>query len=168
MEAFVKTHFIHLYPIFQSIPVKIIKLDLFRFLVLYTIGGIYLDLDIFVYKNFYDNLDHNVAIQQTVVGLEHDEIIQNALICASPKDPFILECINESIGRIKHLLSNLEVLNASDPNVIKSMAGPYLMSDVYQKYEPKSSVQVLPNTLYNPSTLHFSSEHYCKHLMTGT
>jgi mannosyltransferase OCH1-like enzyme len=166
MDEFVQLHLPALYNVFIQIPVSIVKLDIFRLILIYIEGGIYLDLDIFVYKNFYDTLSHTVSIQETIESIKPLETIQNALICGAPNNSYIKKCIEVAIKRAE-IIMNHTPHKELHPDLVKYIAGPNLMGDVYNNFDDKTQIQWLPNHLYNPELHDFNGEAYCKHLMTG-
>lgn len=68
-DEFMKTHFADLYEVYNNLPLKVMKADLWRYCIIYKYGGIYSDAD-------------------TVLFSEADDFIQDAyLVCAPEKSP---------------------------------------------------------------------------------
>src|SRR5690349_8393884 len=44
-DIFVKTHFPEFYPVFKGFSREIMRADVIRYLIMYKLGGVYLDLD---------------------------------------------------------------------------------------------------------------------------
>jgi hypothetical protein len=173
MLPFVQEHFPEIYTSFESAKASIVQLDIFRLLLIYKYGGIYIDLDIFIYKNFYEELHKPVAILESVESTKSTEFIQNAMFCAEPENPFIKKCIVQAIRRLQHTTMDKLYIDNGDgttrinPDEVKYIGGPNLMGDVYKRYYDQGSVQVLSNVYYNPELFEFNDLQYAKHLMTG-
>lgn len=82
----------HLLSLYDSLPVKVMKIDLAKLCILYKHGGIYADMDIYCYKNFYSLLKNDLYILESWV--EWGESIQNSLMIANKGNPTIKKCID--------------------------------------------------------------------------
>ncbi len=134
LDNFIKTNFDWFYPLYNKYDVKIKKIDIARYFILYKYGGIYADMDYLCEKNFYDMVPQDkISISES--PYKENEHIQNALMMSPPSDNFWLKVINKAIERIDH------------PSVLYS-TGPKLLSDVY--FENLDMVNVLPEKIYNP------------------
>lgn len=69
------------------------KSDLMRLEALYNWGGVYIDTDVFCIKPF----DDLVKAGSIIVGYENDITLGAAVIAATPKNPKILEMLNDMI-----------------------------------------------------------------------
>ena len=86
--------------------------DLFRILIIYIHGGIYIDTDVLVLKSF-DNL-------RNTLGWEKDaKNLNGAVMIFDRRNEFVKECI-------------LEFINGYDPNVWGAN-GPFLLTKVFKK-----------------------------------
>ena len=134
LDKFIESDFPWFLNIFKSYDVNIKRIDMARPFFLYKYGGIYLDMDYVVYKNFYNNLpDDKVSTPESPYKF-NKEHIQNAFLCSPPKHNFWLLIIDECY---KH--KDDHVFNAT---------GPQLYTQMYYKYP--ELVNVLPIDLYNP------------------
>jgi len=59
IEKFLKENYPPYYETYKKLPIKIQKIDFFRYIAVYHYGGFYLDLDIKVSKNFDDMLNYS-------------------------------------------------------------------------------------------------------------
>ena len=73
--------------LYQSFNCHIIKIDFARHAMLHLHGGIYADMDLFCYKNFYDELDCDTVMLE---ALAEDEILQNSMMISSQGNGFML------------------------------------------------------------------------------
>lgn len=153
LHKFIESDFPWFLNMFNSYDVNIKRIDMARPFFLYKYGGIYIDMDYVVYKNFYNNLpEDKVSIPES--PYKNNEYIQNALLCSPPKHNFWLLIIDECY---KH--KDEHVFNAS---------GPQLYTQTYYKYP--ELIYILPVNEYNPSIddkeAFNRTDIYAKHLLS--
>lgn len=158
IENLIKTDFPFFYDIFMSYPHKIQRIDMARYFILIKYGGIYVDMDFYCYKNFYDFLDKS-KINIPYSPWNNVEILQNSLMASPQNNLFLLHVIDEAIRR-KSISS------------ISISSGPKLISDVYERNT--NLLNALKKELYNPicsiyvdSEIYNENTCYCKHYGTG-
>jgi mannosyltransferase OCH1-like enzyme len=95
------------------------------------VGGIYLDMDYVVYKNFYDNLPAD-KVSTPESPYKENEHIQNAFLCSPPKHNFWLLIIDECYSH-----KDEHVFNAT---------GPQLYTKTYFKYPSVSDADAFNRT----------------------
>jgi mannosyltransferase OCH1-like enzyme len=153
LDNFIKNHFDWFYPIYSKYNLKIKKIDIARYFILYVYGGIYADMDYLCEKNFYDMLPQDkISISES--PYKENEYIQNALMISPPSNQFWFKVINKAIDRVDH------------PNVLYS-TGPQLLSDVYFEYP--DDIHILSEKKFNPrpnTNDFYSPEVLTKHLGT--
>lgn len=167
LENLIKNDFPFFLKIYKKYSRKIQRIDMARYFILYKYGGIYIDMDFYCYKNFYDKLNKeklNITCSP-FIDIYKCEFLQNSLM-ASHKNNFIfLNIIDEAIRR--HSQSAL-----LDDDISK-ITGPELISDIY--YKLQSFFNPLNRKLYNPilckdydnEELYNKNTCYCKHFGTG-
>jgi len=158
INKFVKKEYTFLYKVFNECPIHIIKLDMVRYMILYKYGGIYADMDIFCYKNFYDKLNKKTILVQAQTS---DEIVQNSLMISSKKNIFFKNILNKSFNKLKKLKNKISF----EDNIIKNTAGPYLLSS-FIKNKTKD-IQILSNKEYNINPKDYHEKAITKHMLTG-
>lgn len=171
IDKLVEEKYPEYYEDYKSFPFHILQVDFVRNCILDQYGGIYADMDMYCYENFYDDLDSDVVLLE---ALAEDEIIQNALMCSTPKSHFFRLCMEKSIEKFKSL--NIQDINSKNTdqshslkysNYIKEITGPFLISEVYKNYEDKDKIQILPQKEYNPHIPEYHSTIKTKHMLTG-
>ena len=96
--------------------------NIYRLLVLYNEGGVYIDSDIIITKPF-DDLDN-------VVGWQNRETLNNAvLVFKNPRNAFVLDCLSE--------------LNRTYSTKEWGFNGPKAVTRVWRKWEQKSNASAL-------------------------
>ena len=172
IDKLVEEKYPEYYEDYKSFPMHILQVDFVRNCILDQFGGIYLDMDVYCYKNFYKQLKSDVVL---VEALAHDEIAQNSIMCSTKDSEFFKLCMKKSIEKFKTSTSIEErLLNNTDKSenivysqYIKELTGPYLLSEVYNEYEFKDTIQFLPQKEYNPHINEYHSRLKTKHMLTG-
>jgi mannosyltransferase OCH1-like enzyme len=137
-------------PIFESYDVNIKRIDMVRPFILYKYGGVYADMDIEVYKNFFNQL-HEEKVSIAESPYKGNEEISNCLM-ASPINHYFWLLIIDRCYRYRDKYTLLST-------------GPQLISQVY--FENKELVHVLPDTLFNPAPwFPENPDIYAKHFNT--
>lgn len=189
MDELVAQEFPQYYEIYKGFRWTILKLDWIRFVILYKYGGIYGDMDYYVYKNFYKDIStswmfgqageretKSCWILEAWFNLSRNparktyESVQNSLMVSAPGQIFWVRCIEDSLDDYLcdryPLLQNDPDLTSFDGNVyIKDIAGPRFLSRAYANYP--NYVNLINRDFFNP---HYGFYHNLlrgKHMMTG-
>lgn len=125
--------------LYDTFPYNIMRVDFSRFCILHSYGGIYADLDIYCYKNFYDLLKEDIYIVES--WEDWGEIVQNSLMISTKNNKFWMKCIEFSQSNFLKLNKNILGLN----DYILETCGPKLISRILD-----TSVNFLPKELFNP------------------
>jgi mannosyltransferase OCH1-like enzyme len=122
--AFVKKEYPDFLDTFLKLPKNIMRADVIRYLLLYKLGGLYLDLDYEMLKPFHLNEHEAVLPWETdgEFGPGNDKLC-NAFMASSPGHPFFKRLIDE-------LKTNPPL--APDSDVEKS-TGPMFISRIYRQ-----------------------------------
>lgn len=138
---FVKEEFPDFYPIFQGFSRGIMRADVIRYLIMYKIGGVYLDLDYEMLKEF-DFTDKTLVLPKNrsiAYGDPKDEI-GNCIFASTPKHAFWSDVIQE-------LQSNPPKVN--DYEQIVDATGPGLLTRVFENHKYKD-VDLPDRMVYHP------------------
>jgi hypothetical protein len=137
-------------PTFQNYNVNIKRIDMVRPFLLYKYGGIYADMDIEVYKNFFDQL-HEEKVSIVESPYKGNENIANCLMASPVGNHFWLLVID----RCYRYVNEYTLLST----------GPQLYDKVYAEHQ--DLVHVLPDRLYNPAPwFEENPDIYTKHFNT--
>lgn len=137
----------------------IVRIDIVRYMFMYEYGGIYVDMDMYCYDNFYNKISNELYL---VESLARDEIVTNCIIIAKPKHIFFRKCLTEIFNR----LNNLEYVYPNPDYKVKYLAGPYLLSDMYRYESQYYGIDILSaNQFIDSENKNITS--YTKHLLTG-
>lgn len=167
---------------YNKFPVKIQKIDFFRYVAIYHFGGFYLDLDILVYKNFNDLLDYECIFpidQRIDCTHEHPNnrfkkicnkdpslsIILGQYAFAAKKNNLFIKFL---IDNIHNNIDNIIELHKYDQskNYIYQTTGPDYVTDMYIEYSRNNNVEDEIHILPSNSGQQFGE--YGKHHFYGT
>lgn len=178
MEKFVKDF----YPefkekVFDKLPVHIMKVDVFRYLLLEKYGGVYMDLDHRVIRKypFEGGKLFLPKSRETKLGNKID-LIGNCILASVPEHPFWKYVRDELEKNLDKMLSD-KTQKKDKRHYVIVYTGPKFITEVYNKYQqelkdtsivlpgrnvfhrkkPKSSI-ILDRYQKDPDTFGF---HYC-------
>ena len=138
--------------IYNSYPFNVQRWDAIRYLILYHIGGLYIDLD---YECILP-LDVLLAGSSCCMGMEpavnsrffnKSFIIGNALMAARPRHPYMKAIIEEM--KANHSVN----YHKGDSMQIMETTGPFMVTKVYERLRKKKDVTLLSADLVTPLTL---------------
>ena len=116
----------------ESLPEIVHKVDLWRLIILYFMGGVYVDLDFVCLDNFEEYLDK----YEFVASVEHDGIIANGFIGSVTGHILLVKGIDHiaTVG-LQNIqdMHNDNMHNNSKDYVLKT-TGPHAMSDVWKTH----------------------------------
>ena len=173
IDNLVKEFYPNQWEFYSTLPVHIMKIDFARFCVLHQYGGIYADMDVFCYKNFYENLTEDFHITEAPYGevwINGELKVENCLMCSIKNNTFIKNMINDCEENynlnIKQRFKKDKISERSQNYNLGYTCGPKYVSEKminYNKYENN----ILPGHLYNNHGLAYDDSFYTKHLLTG-
>ena len=145
-RAFIATHFPEFLQAYDAYPEHIQRVDAVRYLILYFMGGIFIDLDMECFRS----IEPLIANQTCVLGsesIEHckqfgrEQIISNCWMAIESKHPFM-----------KTVCSRLQAPKPlqKGTNRVLNTTGPYMFTEVYSEYEDKEQIVVLPSEYLHP------------------
>lgn len=115
-EDFVKTEFPDLYPIYMGFSRNIMRADVIRYLIMYKIGGVYLDLDYEVFEAF-DFKEYSIVLpmNQSIHNGDSTNEFGNCIFASIPGHKFWDDVIQDLITNPPLVQEHLQVLGATGP-----------------------------------------------------
>jgi mannosyltransferase OCH1-like enzyme len=139
-RGFIKKEYPRFLPIYDAYPYNIQRVDAVRYFILYTCGGVYIDLDFVPLKNIEPLLKN----KQCVFGLESEincrrisakRIISNAFMGSIQRHPFFESII--------HDLQTYKAKEKPGSDLVLETTGPFALNRVYETYPDKDRVTLL-------------------------
>lgn len=146
---FISTYYPEFLPVYDRYPTPIQRVDAVRYFILHRLGGLFIDLDFECLKNVGPLLAGTTfvaGLEPAAHALAHRKkyIVSNAFMAGIPQAGF-----TERICQV--LLQNDYYKYYREPgfNSILDCAGPFMLSRIYENFEPKEAVRILePEWLY--------------------
>ena len=176
IENFLKKNYPEYYKIYLKLPVKIQKIDYFRYIAIYHYGGFYFDLDMAGYKSIKNLVKYNCVfpVDQNIPDYKCFEsrfenycknnlkfILGQYAFGAKQSDPFLKELIDNINSNIDNYIKYFKV-NGSSLQYIYSSTGPDFVTDIYINSKNKDNVHILRYRFGQ----HFGK--YARHRFYGT
>jgi mannosyltransferase OCH1-like enzyme len=147
MFEFMKNEFSEYYDNFVKLPRMILKIDMFRYFLMYKYGGLYADMDYLMFKSF-DLLDKEVVIPCNREDENNNPIcLGNCIFASIPNHPYwkLLMDTLFTIDRNKLPFNSLD-------DVLKS-TGPHFIYNIYNNFSNKFNITVPTKELFHPPTI---------------
>lgn len=175
IENFLKNNYPEWYETYQKLPVKIQKIDFFRYIAIYHYGGFYFDLDITCNKCLDPLLESSCVfpIDQHIKNFNNSRfkefsnknisyLLGQYAFGAESFHPFIKKIIDTI-----HLNIDKYIIDIMDPEInfnvyVYKSTGPDFVTSVYLDYPNKHNIDIL----YHKDDQHFGD--YAKHNFYGT
>lgn len=175
IDLLIKTEYPHYWKEYKKFPLHIRKIDFARLAILEKYGGIYLDMDVYCYKNFYEDLEEKdcCLVECSDFDRKYDkdnEIVANFLIASKPNHVFIRDLMDLTISNNKlydkKVLKKIILKDHKKKSHYIIENSIILMSKLYKKYD-KSLIHILPKFNYNNSIFVYHKNKKIQHMFTG-
>lgn len=149
IDSFIKKDFPEYYKRFNELPRMIMKIDMFRYFLMYKYGGIYADLDYLMLRPF----DLDMTDKEVIIPTNRDfdkngstTSLGNCIFASAPGHPF-WKLLIDSLFTIDR--KNLPSKGFND--VIYS-TGPMFVFNKYMEFNRKEDIYVPPRNYFHPPT----------------
>lgn len=157
ISIFLRQNYPDYYETYNKLPLKIQKIDFFRYIAVYHYGGFYMDLDMDGEANMDDLLQHKIVfpideyithrlsnIKRYKYFYDHNQkfLLGQYAFAAEPKHPFIkliIENIHSNINNI------LRTVNHNSDEYVYTTTGPDYITKIFMSYSDKSKIYILDN-----------------------
>ena len=152
MDDFLEAHFPEFISIYRNYPYNVQRWDAIRYLILYTLGGLYVDLDYECFESMDVLLSGStccMGMEPTINSVVHNKklIVGNAMMASVPGHKYFEMIIDDMIENRNTIFSEY------GPTQIMQTTGPFFTTRVYEKLRRKSIVTLLPAGLVAPLTM---------------
>lgn len=138
IDDFVKTEFPDFYPVFSGLPKHIMRVDVIRYLIMYKIGGLYLDLDYEFIKPF-DLTQYSLVLprNRSLASGDPFDGIGNCIFASEPKHIFWKDVIDDLQKHPPQISHYIDVLDTTGPAYLtkifyaKNYSGVYVPERMY-------------------------------------
>jgi mannosyltransferase OCH1-like enzyme len=176
IEVFFKENYEDYYKTYEKLPIKIQKIDFFRYVAVYHYGGIYLDLDMTGLLPFDDILKYDAVfpvdqnISESKCKLDRFKsfcdkdmkfLLGQYAFAAKPKHPFIKLLVDSIHNNIDKYIEDYKI-NGKELIYTYTTTGPDFVSNIYYEYPNKDKIHIL----HDDKSQFFGN--YAKHNFMGS
>ena len=144
IDTYIKTNFPDYYEAFNELPRKIMKIDMFRYFLMYKEGGLYADMDYYMFRAF-DLLDFPVVIPCNRETNGIPECLGNCIFASEAKNAFWKTLIDT-------LFITDRTLAFKSKDDVLSSTGPGFVYKMWLKYIHKENIYIPKRSLFHPAT----------------
>lgn len=146
-RALIEKEYPRFLPTYDAYPHNIQRVDAVRYFILYSFGGVYIDLDFIPLKN----IEPLLKDRQCVFGLDPEvtsetgpvkENISNAFMATVPEHAFFEAMI--------HDLKTYQPSSETGPDLVLKTTGPLAVNRVYEIFPDKEKIVLLPSPCLFP------------------
>ena len=151
MDQYVREKHPSFYPIFASYKRQIMRVDVFRYILMQDIGGVYCDMDYeFIRKFPYEQ--NSIVLGKEFDVDEGDDITQvcNFIFASVPGHPFWTYLLQDLQNNPNNTDSYSQVVGITGPEFITRI--------LFQHPELLAEINILPRRAFNPLRLHHRLE----------
>jgi mannosyltransferase OCH1-like enzyme len=173
--AFVKQHFPDFYSTYIGLPKNIMRADVIRYLIMYKIGGLYLDLDYEMVKPF-DIFNYDLVLpynRQIRCGDSYDAF-GNCIFASCPGHPFWQYVIDDLKNMSDYEATYRSLFGkpymTSRTTLEEAITGPVLLTKVFYATKDKLTNYTLPvrEEFHPEKSKDISGKTYGIHHCSGT
>ena len=149
MNRLMKTEFPEYYDKFNEIPRVIMKIDMFRYFLMYKYGGLYTDMDYLMFNPF-DLLNEKVVIPCNREDENGNPIcLGNCIFASQPNHPY-WKSLMDTLFTIDRTKLDYNTDKNIDGNVLGT--GPIFVFAMWKKYSKINDICVSKRSLFHPPT----------------
>lgn len=147
MATFIKDHYPLLANFYFEFPYNIQRWDVIRYLILYQIGGMYIDFDYECIDSVDRYIDGNNKCYFSMEPEDHCvnffgcDTFSNALMVSCPGHPFFKKIIDHIFFESKYVYTNNKIHD------VHATTGPVMLRELYKNYPFKDEIVLWPAEL---------------------
>jgi len=151
MVDFIQQNYPNYWEIFNSYQYNVQRWDVIRYLILYKIGGMYVDFDSECIKS-HEKLLNNKECCFSIEPEEHGWVFNkqlyfnNALMATVPEHPFVKQLLLKAFDYTPNNQKHNKVME------VLTTTGPLMIVDLYEKYDKKESITLIESKYVSPLT----------------
>jgi len=157
IEQFLKSFYPEYYQTNLNLPIKIQRIDFFRYIAVYHYGGFYMDLDMLCLKPLDDLLKYSCVfpvdefISRPMCKINRYKsfcdrgyyyLLGQYAFAACPKHPFIKTLVDNIHTNVNRYI---KMVNFNSEDYVYKTTGPDYVTDLYIDYEDKDDIFVVNN-----------------------
>jgi mannosyltransferase OCH1-like enzyme len=150
--SFIIEYFPEYVDLYHSLHYNIQRLDAIRYLILYQIGGMYVDFDYECLENIEPLLDGKTccfAMEPDIHAklFNKEMVFSNALMASVPAHLFLKKIIRKVFSKKIPYNDTLD-----KREYVLNTTGPWMLGELYNTFEDKNSIYLIPERFVSPFT----------------
>lgn len=118
-DAFVAKEYPEFLDIFRNLSRGIMRADIIRYLIMYKIGGVYLDLDYEMLKPFdFKNEELVIPLNRSIAFGDAKDELGNCIFASVPGHQFWKDVISDLQNNPPEITEYVEIINATGPGLL--------------------------------------------------
>lgn len=172
IDSFVKENYPEFFNLYSQLQVQIMKIDFVRLCFLHKFGGIYLDMDYFVYKNFYNELTDEVGFLENTTFEYTSSEYENSVMYSLPGNRFVYELmkyVKTCFIHYRNHWGKKEELWRNDKTgmIVNNTTGSGMLSEAVKYYKQFFEIGKLNGDLFNNRPASYHTSFFGKHVHTS-
>lgn len=170
--SFIEKEYPQFLETYNLFPFNIMRVDFARYCILHKYGGIYADMDIYCYKNFYDILNgYDLYLPQSI---NPPSLVENSMMIGNANLEFFIDCAKSSeitFNLNKHIdtgsMTDNKLLYCS---YVSNITGINLLSNVYEYFKEDQSLKIglLDFGFFLGDRNHYSPKLFTRHMCSDS
>lgn len=164
IDMLARTSFPWFYPVFADFPSQIYRADAARYMILYLYGGIYIDMDMEVLRDFYHVMKgEDVYVVES--PFPNVEKVQNSLMASPPRHPFWIAALRDIAGAAAVMRDS--VLDCTGPRMLDRVMEDHGRGVVilpFREFNPPPEGGIYNATRWRK----YDNDPYTRHLYTAS
>ena len=118
------------------------KADMFKYCVLYVLGGVFVDINTLCLNKIDDFLDDDVDFVIPIdlnLGITSYNLF-NGFMAIKPRHPIMLDCINRVVHNVENNIIPMSNLDFTGPGIIGMSTNLYLENDEHASFTGKEGI----------------------------
>lgn len=169
LEKFISDAYPQFADTFKQFPYAVMKYNFARFALLHQFGGIYADMDIFCYGDFYAEIKdkETVLVENYLAETVNAEVPYEICLMASTKgNSYFMDCMETSVEhfhRLKHLFDKESI---DDQWLCMQITDSFVLMQARNIHNPKQ-IDLLPYPIYNNRAASYNTAFQTKHMRSS-
>lgn len=170
LENFISDCYPQFIETFKQFPYAVMKYNFARFALLHHFGGIYTDMDIFCYSDFYADIKdkETVLVENYLAETVNAEVPYEICLMASAQgNSYFMDCMETSVEhfhRLKHLFDKQSV---DDQWLCMQITDSFVLIQARDIHNSKQ-IELLPYPIYNNRAASYDSSFKTKHMRSSS
>lgn len=172
IDNFVHVNYPEFSNLYNSFPVHIMKIDFVRLCFLHKYGGIYADMDYFVYKNFYSELNKDCGFLENLTEEYTSAKHENSLMYSVPNNQLLYEIMKYVKACFIHfrnffIKNNNNWRSIENDKIVNNTTGSGMISEALNYFQKYFSIQSLECKTFNNRPSSYDTSFFGKHVHTS-